>query len=48
MAWHGEFDWMLQANRHLESGLRLETWLPEMETDWRIADRFRFTSRALA
>ena len=45
IGWHGEYDWMLQANRHLESGLRLETWLPEMETDWRIADRFRFTSR---
>ncbi|MBI3861039.1 MAG: FkbM family methyltransferase [Planctomycetia bacterium] len=44
IGWHGEYDWMLQANRHLESGLRLETWLPELETDWNIADRFRFTS----
>jgi ADP-heptose:LPS heptosyltransferase len=35
---------MLQANRHLESGRRLEDWLPDMETDWHIADRFRFTS----
>lgn len=44
IGWHHEFDWMLQANRHLESGLRLESWLPEMETDWHIADRFRFTA----
>ncbi|MBS0261822.1 MAG: FkbM family methyltransferase [Planctomycetes bacterium] len=45
IGWHNEYDWMLVANRHLESGLRLETWLPEMETDWRIAERFRFTAR---
>jgi FkbM family methyltransferase len=45
IGWHHEYDWMLQANRHLESGLRLEEWLPDMETDWHIADRFRFTAR---
>jgi FkbM family methyltransferase len=45
IGWHHEYDWMLQANRHLESGRRLEDWLPDMETDWHIADRFRFTSR---
>jgi FkbM family methyltransferase len=41
--WHGEFDWMLQANRSLESGQRLENWLPEFETNFAIADHFRFT-----
>ncbi|MDP7014684.1 MAG: FkbM family methyltransferase [Pirellulaceae bacterium] len=41
--WHFEFDWMLQANRHLENGRRLDEWMPEFETDWRIADRFSFT-----
>lgn len=45
--WHHEFDWMLQANRHLETGQRLETWLPEFETDWNIADRFLFTGGEL-
>lgn len=45
IGWHHEFDWMLVANRHLESGNRLETWLPEFETDWQIADRFWFTGR---
>lgn len=45
IGWHNEYDWMLQANRHLESGMRLESWLPEMETDWHIADRFHFTAR---
>ena len=43
VGWHGEFDYMLQANRHLESGGRLESWLPEFETDWKVADRFHFT-----
>lgn len=45
--WHHEFDWMLQANRHLESGERLENWLPEYETEWRIGDRFHFTGAEL-
>jgi len=40
--WHG-YDWLLQANSHLERGRRLEAWLPDLETDWRIAERFRFT-----
>ncbi|WP_339911608.1 FkbM family methyltransferase [Symmachiella dynata] len=43
IGWHNEFDWMLQANRHLESGRRLEKWLPEFATEWNIADRFHFT-----
>ncbi len=47
IGWHNEFDWMLQANRHLESGQRLETWLPEFETDFDIADRFLFTGGEL-
>jgi FkbM family methyltransferase len=45
--WHHEFDWMLQANRHLESGRRLESWLPEYETEWQIADRYFFTGKEL-
>ena len=45
VGWHAEFDYMLQANRHLEQGHRLEAWLPEFETDWSIGDRFRFTGR---
>lgn len=45
VGWHDEFDWMLQANRHLENGRRLDTWLPEFATEWNIADRFQFTGR---
>jgi len=41
--WHDSFDWMLQANQHLERGGRLETWLREFETDFTIGDQFRFT-----
>lgn len=42
--WHNRFDWMLQANRQLESGERLEDWLPEFETDWSVVtDCFRLT-----
>jgi FkbM family methyltransferase len=40
--WHGEFDWMLQANGHLERGARLADWLPELEPEWDFARRFRF------
>ncbi|MCY2964133.1 MAG: FkbM family methyltransferase [Planctomycetota bacterium] len=47
VGWHYEYDWMLQANRHLETGQRLETWLPEYDTDWNIADRFRFLASEL-
>lgn len=32
--WHNQFDWFLQANGHLERGLRLENWMPELATDW--------------
>jgi hypothetical protein len=39
--WRG-YDWVLIPNRHLELGRRIEEWLPELETNWRIADRFRF------
>lgn len=31
--WRG-FDYVLVANGHLERGLALETWLPELETEW--------------
>ena len=41
--WLGKFDWLLQANRWLESGRRLENWLAGLETEWRIADQFVFT-----
>ena len=45
--WHHEFDWLLVANQHLERGERLETWLPRFETDWSIADRFKYTGGEL-
>ncbi len=41
-SWHGEFDWMLQANGHLEAGGRLADWLPHLEPEWDLAKRFRF------
>ena len=31
--WNG-FDYVLVANGHLERGLRIESWLPEIETDY--------------
>jgi FkbM family methyltransferase len=40
--WHGEYDWLLQVNGHLERGGRLADWLPELEADWDFARRFRF------
>lgn len=45
--WKG-YDWLLIANGHLEHGRRLEEWQPQWETDWRIADHFRFTAKELA
>lgn len=45
--WHGTFDWMLQANSHLERGRRLESWFREFETDFKIGDRFWFTAHEL-
>ncbi len=46
--WHGEFDWMLQANGHLERGGKLADWLPDLEPDWDFANRFRFRPENLA
>ncbi len=40
--WHHEFDWLLQANGHLEAGGRLADWLPHLEPEWDVAKRFRF------
>jgi len=45
--WHDEFDWLLVANQHLERGQRLESWLPQFEIDWSIADRFTYTGAEL-
>lgn len=36
--WRG-FEWWLAPNWELEKGIRLENWLPQYETDWRIRDR---------
>lgn len=35
-------DQLLIANTPLEHGIRLEDWLPELETRWEIMDDFRF------
>lgn len=43
---HG-LDYILIPNYHLERGLRLEEWLPEFETNWKIMDKFQFTNREL-
>lgn len=40
--WHNRFDWLLQANGHLERGGCLEDWLPDLATDWRVMERFRW------
>ena len=45
--WHNRFDWMLQANGHLERGRRLEDWLPELEIDWKVMDHFRWPGKAV-
>ena len=42
--WHNRFDWLLQANGHLEQGRRLEDWMPDLEIDWDIAKRFHLTA----
>jgi len=39
---------MLQANGHLERGLRIEDWLPDLEIDGKVMERFRWTPKALA
>lgn len=36
--WHN-FDWLLQANTHLEDGHRLEDWMPDFPIDWEIMKR---------
>lgn len=39
--WH-TYEWMLQANGHLEHGNRLEDWLPDLPIDWDVMKtRFR-------
>lgn len=35
-------DFVAIPNGHLERGLRLETWLPEYETNWNLMDSFQF------
>lgn len=37
-------DYVLMPNHPLERGIRLENWLPQFETNWRIMDSFRFKS----
>ncbi len=39
---HHLYDWMLQANHYLERGTRLEEWMPELDTDWGIMEKFQF------
>jgi FkbM family methyltransferase len=48
VGWHGQFDFFLQANRHLERGGRLEDWLSGLDTEWDIARRFRLTPEELS
>lgn len=40
--WQGEFDWLLQANDHLERGKRLEDWYPNWKANWDIMRDYRF------
>ncbi len=39
----GGIDYVLIANTPLERGIRLEDWLPEYETNWKLMDSFKFT-----
>ena len=39
--WHGRHCWLLQANKHLEQGGRLEDWFPHYRTDWTMLERYR-------
>ena len=38
--WH-HYDWMMQANSHLEHGNRLEDWMPDLEINWNVMDHFK-------
>lgn len=38
-----EIDFSLMPNAPLERGIRLEQWLPDLETNWDIMNDFRFT-----
>lgn len=43
-----KYDWLLIANGHLERGYRLETWLPQFDTNFNIGvDNFVFTESEL-
>ncbi len=46
--WHGRFDYVLVANAHLERGERIETWLPELATDWQLPRRWLYTAAEIA
>lgn len=41
--WHGQYDWLLTPNVPLENGQRLEAWLPEFETNWRVMDKWHLS-----
>lgn len=41
----GDFDYALMPNAPLEKGIRLENWLPEIATNWKIMDDFVFTQQ---
>lgn len=40
-------DWTLMPNSAMERGIRLENWLPEYKTNWRIMDHFQFVPSSL-
>jgi ADP-heptose:LPS heptosyltransferase len=47
-SWKREFDYLLVANGHLESGQPLATWLPELETEYQYALKIPETAREYA
>lgn len=36
------FDWVLISNGELERGVKLDEWLPEVQTDWTIGQNFSY------
>jgi hypothetical protein len=40
-----DIDFVMMPNAPLERGIRLENWLPELETNWNIMDDFHFTDK---
>ena len=40
-------DWVMLPNRPLERGQRLETWLPQYETNWKIMDHFHWDEQEI-